>query len=225
MTLLACYGGTFDPVHCGHLAVARDVRDALAAELRLLPAADPPHKLRTFAAPAHRVRMLALAVEGEAGLSLDLRELERGGPSYTVDTLLALRADTGPARPIAWLVGSDALQHLGTWHAWRRLFELAHVVAVERPGTSLDLAALQQTAPEVADELCRRRQPAADLARSPAGGFAAVPLRRPRAESSTDIRRRIADGTPWQALVPAAVAAYIAAQGLYRDRVAVAASL
>ena len=114
--LLVCYGGTFDPVHEGHLAVARSARDALDADVALVPARDPPHKGPTRADAAQRARMLELAVAGEAGLSVDLRELHREGPSYTFASLGELRAELGDAAPIAWLVGADSLLQLHTWH-------------------------------------------------------------------------------------------------------------
>ena len=99
--LRVCYGGTFDPVHDGHLAIARAARDMLDADVSLLPARDPPHKAETRADAAQRAAMLALAIAGEQGLALDLRELGREGPSYTVDTLSGLRAELGDAVPIA----------------------------------------------------------------------------------------------------------------------------
>lgn len=136
--LLVCYGGTFDPVHEGHLAVARSARDALDADVALVPARDPPHKGPTRADAAQRARMLELAVAGEAGLSVDLRELHREGPSYTFASLGELRAELGDAAPIAWLVGADSLLQLHTWHRWRELFDRAHIVAVQRPGSQVD---------------------------------------------------------------------------------------
>ena len=101
VTLRVCYGGTFDPVHNGHLAVARAARDALQAQVFLLPAADPPHKGPTQANAQQRARMLDLALAGETGLKVDRRELYREGPSYTIDTLLELRAELGDEVPLA----------------------------------------------------------------------------------------------------------------------------
>lgn len=220
MSLLVCYGGSFDPVHAGHMAVARAVRDALDAQVRLLPAADPPHKQSTFASQSDRARMLALAIEGEPGMVLDLREFARSGPSWTVDTLQSLRTELGPEPPVAWLVGSDALPGLHTWHHWRRLFELGHVLAVERPGSTLDLAQLQELAPAVHDELRARSRDATRLADSAHGGYAVVALQRLRGESSTEVRRRIGQGLPWPGLTPPPVAAYIERHGLYRGAAA-----
>lgn len=215
MNLLACYGGSFDPVHLGHMAVARAVRDALSAEVALVPAADPPHKDATHATAAQRVRMLELAVAGEPGLRVDARELERDGPSYTVDTLRLLRAEEGPGRPIAWVVGGDSLLQLDAWHDWRRLFAHGHVLAVARPGAPLGAADIAARAPGVHRELDGRRRAAGGLAESPGGGFAVLELPRLCPESSTEVRRRIAAGDAWEAMLPAPVAGFIRDCRLY----------
>lgn len=214
---LVLYGGTFDPVHCGHLAVARAARDAMAAEVRLVPAADPPHKDATHADAAQRAEMLELAIDGAPGLCVDRRELGRAGPSYTVDTLRGLRSEFGAGRPLAWLVGGDSVLQLDAWHRWRELFELAHVLAVPRPGAPLDAGALGRLAPEVHAEVAPRWRAPAELAASAAGGFAVLAPPALREESSSELRRRIAAGEPWQAWVPASVAAFIEARGLYRS--------
>lgn len=137
------HGGSFDPVHNGHLAIARAVRDALGGELALVPARDPPHKPPTAASAAQRVQMLELAIAGEPGLRVDRRELRRPGPSYTVDTLFELRSELGEEVAIAWLIGADSLLQLHTWYRWRRLFDLAHIVAVPRRGVAVDAADLR----------------------------------------------------------------------------------
>jgi nicotinate-nucleotide adenylyltransferase len=210
------YGGSFDPVHNGHLAVARAARDGLQAEVWLVPAADPPHKAKTHAPAAVRAELLALAVAGEPGLHVERCELQRPGPSYTVDTLTALRADLGAQAPLAWLVGSDALLQLHTWHRWQSLFALAHVVVVQRPDATLDAARLRQQAPAVLAEISQRWLPPDALQDSPAGGFCLLTLPALRPESSTELRRRIAAGEPWRDWVPEAVADRIEALKLYR---------
>ena len=215
--LLVCYGGTFDPVHHGHLAVARAARDALVADVSLIPAHDPPHKGPTRADAIQRAAMLDLAIAGEAGLSVDRRELLREGPSYSFDTLGELRAEHGEQAPIAWLIGADSLLQLHTWHRWRDLFDRAHIVAVQRPGSEVDAVRLRAQAPEVLAEIAGRWLPPGDLATIASGGFALLPLPELRPESSTELRRRIREGGDWQAWVPPAVAAYIVSQRLYRD--------
>ncbi|KLJ01694.1 nicotinate-nucleotide adenylyltransferase [Luteimonas sp. FCS-9] len=206
------YGGTFDPVHCGHLAIARAARDALRCTVRLMPAADPPHRAPPGADATQRAAMIALAIDGEPGLLLDREELLRGGRSYTVDTLAGLRARLGDAHPLAWLVGADSLLGLTGWHRWRALFDLAHLVVAERPGSGLDGA----LPPELADCLAGRwtDDPAA-LSAVPAGRV--LRLRQPlHAASATQVRARVAAGAPLDGLVPAAVAAFIEEKALYR---------
>ena len=164
MNLLACYGGSFDPVHLGHLAIARGVRDALDADVALVPAADPPHKDATHVAAGLRARMLELAIAGEPGLRVDRRELDRKGPSYTIDTLRLVRAGEGPYRPIAWVVGGDSLLQLESWYRWRELFSHGHVLAVARPARRLTPPPSPRARRNLHDQLDSRRTPAQALA-------------------------------------------------------------
>ena len=210
------YGGTFDPVHNGHLAIACAVRDALDADVHLVPAADPPHKGDTHADAEQRAAMLALAVAGEAGLQVDRRELRRSGPSWTLDTLLDVRAEVGPRQPLVWLIGSDSLVQLHTWHRWRELFDHAHILAVQRPGSAVDAEWIEQRAPDVYARIAPSWREACTLSQSPAGGFGVFTLDQPREESSTELRRRIRSGEPWRTWVPEPVADYIRANGLYQ---------
>ena len=214
--LLVCYGGTFDPVHNGHLAVARAARDALDADVALVPAHDPPHKGPTRADATQRAEMLDLALAGETGLSVDRRELRRDGPSYTFDTLGELRRELGVAAPIAWLIGADSLLQLHAWHRWRELFDRAHLVAVQRPGSQVDARRLREQAPDVLAEIADRWLPPQALAETAHGGFALLPMAELRPESSTELRRRIGEDRDWRGWVPPAVAAYIVRHGLYR---------
>lgn len=214
MGLLLLYGGTFDPVHRGHLATARAARDALGCTVHLMPAADPPHRPAPGADAAQRAAMVELAIAGEPGLLLDRRELHRGGRSYTVDTLLALRAETGADRPLAWLVGADSLLGLPGWNRWQLLFELAHLVVAERPGSALD-APLPAALAEALEP--RWTDMPADLQRAPAGRV--LRLRQPlHPASATEVRARAARGLPIDDQVPAAVAAFIEETGLYGSR-------
>lgn len=216
MPLRVFYGGTFDPVHCGHVAIARAARDALQAEVRLMPAADPPHRPSPGADAPHRARMLELAIAGEPGLAVDLRELERAArhpsvPSYSVDTLEQLRGRIGDTAPVAWLLGADSFAILPKWRDWQRLFELTHLVVAEREGNPLDEALPPELAAALSGRWAARPQ---DLRIAPAGRV--LRLRQPlHAASATDLRARIADGRPWHDRVPPAVAAYIQRHGLY----------
>lgn len=221
MSLRVYYGGTFDPVHDGHLAIARAARDALDATIRLMPAADPPHRAPPGANAAQRARMLDLAVAGEPRLLVDTRELARAGRSYTVETLRELRREIGAAAPVALLVGADSFLDLPQWREWQALFDLAHFVVAQRPGSSLE----QGLAPELAALVAGRD--AADpavLRAAPAGRV--LRLNQPLyAESASEVRQRIAAGQPWQDLVPAPVAVYIERHGLYAGRAAAGAPL
>jgi nicotinate-nucleotide adenylyltransferase len=212
------YGGTFDPVHEGHLAIARAAQRAFAQPVWLLPAADPPHRAPPGASAVQRATMLELAVGCERELRVDRRELSREGPSYTIDTLEEVRGEVGPQLPLVWILGVDSLLQLDGWHHWRRLFEHAHLLGVERPGTRLDADWLRERAPAVHAELEARWTTPAELARAPAGGYAPLPISPLRSESATEVRRRIAAGEDWSALVPPLVARYIREQGLYGCR-------
>ena len=170
--LLACYGGTFDPVHRGHVAIALAVADALQAPVRLLPAADPPHRAPPGASASQRAQMLDLAVDGEARLCVDRRELDRDGPSYTLDTLVDLRREFGPEVALVWVLGMDSVCDLHRWHRWKELLDHAHLLGVERPGASVGQGALAQASPEVAAELEGRRCTPLDLQRRASGGTA-----------------------------------------------------
>ncbi|WP_238601284.1 nicotinate-nucleotide adenylyltransferase [Xanthomonas arboricola] len=209
------YGGTFDPVHLGHLAIACAARDELGALVHLVPAADPPHRPAPGASAAQRAHMLELALADTPDLVLDTRELRRashgGAPSYTVETLRELRDELGPTTPIAWLLGADAFIGLSGWHQWQALFGLAHFVIAARPGAPLDLADAPQLAAAVQGRWADR---AGDLGTSPAGRLWSLqqPL---RSESASAVRSRIASGGAWQALLPAPVAAFIVQEGLY----------
>lgn len=209
--LLVLYGGTFDPVHLGHVAVARAARDALGATVAFMPAADPPHRAPPGAGATDRAAMLDLALADEPGLAVDRRELRRAGRSWTVDTLHALRADVGGDAPVALLVGADSFAALPTWKDWRALFDLAHFVVAGRDGSPGGAG----LAPGLAEAVAGREAGAADALRSaPAGRV--LWLRQPLfPHSASEVRARIAAGAPWEALVPAPVAAYIRAHRLY----------
>ncbi|KAF1710676.1 nicotinic acid mononucleotide adenylyltransferase [Pseudoxanthomonas kalamensis DSM 18571] len=210
------YGGTFDPVHNGHLAVARDAGNALGVPVWLTPAADPPHRAPPGASAGQRAAMLERALDGQGRLRMDLRELRRADAdperrSWTIDTLHELRGELGPHAPIALLLGADSFVGLPSWRDWRELFALAHFVVADRPGSPLDGGLPAELAQILAERLS---DSATALETAPAGRI--WRLQQPlRPESATDIRRRIVAGQPWRGLVPAAVADYILAHGLY----------
>lgn len=213
---LAILGGTFDPVHYGHLRAADEVRDALdLCDVRLVPAGDPPHREAPRASARDRVAMLDLAAREFPGLVVDTREIARAGKSYTVDTLRELRAER-PGTPLVLIVGTDAFRGLATWHEWRSLFDLAHIIVVPRPG--VDVGAGLPDA--LAREWRARHSEDARALRSAAAGSIYVQPVTAQPISSTAIRRAIADGNATSVeiagLLPSAVLAYIESHGLYR---------
>jgi len=204
------YGGTFDPVHCGHLAVADAASTLLAADVDLLPSADPPHRALPGASAAQRAAMLDVAILGHPRLHVDRRELRRDGPSYSVDTLEEVRSEIGPDAPLAWLLGADAFRDLATWHRWHELFDLAHLVVAVRPGHPMD-----PLVPALQLEVAARWTDDPVLLEATANGLLLLldlPL---RPETASNVRERIAAGLRWEDEVPPAVAAYIHAQRLY----------
>jgi len=195
-TPLAIFGGTFDPIHLGHLSVAWEASELLDADVCLLPASLPPHRPPPIASAAQRVAMLRAALQGQSRLQLDTRELARSGPSYTVDTLHELRAEHG-ARPLILLLGADAFANLMTWHRWRELFVLAHLGVLSRPGVSTTLPA------ELEREVAGRRVSApAILHGLPAGKVIQLTVT-PLEISATRIRELLAAGRDPRYLLPA----------------------
>lgn len=211
---LGLYGGAFDPVHHGHLRLALECRERLAlAEVRLLPTGRAPHREAARASGSQRLAMLQLAVDQEAGLAADARELERQRPSYTVDTLLDIRAEQGMARSLIWILGLDAFLGLPTWHRWDELLHLCHLVVIHRPGYHFDPGISPQLA-----ELTRGHQTddPQQLHAVPSGRLLFLPL--PLLEiSSTAIRARVRTGHSIRYLVPDAVQAFINTHSLYRQ--------
>ncbi len=175
--LLALYGGTFDPIHLGHIQVAQAARSACGfASVRLLPAADPPLRPPPGASAAHRVAMVRLACEGLPGFEVDDRELRRSGPSFTVDTLAEVRAEIGPERPLVWLLGRDAISRIDRWHRHEALLRHAHFLVLDRPGWTDDgagIGAVPAPAPAAvrAWVQAHRRDDLRQLHMSPAGGL------------------------------------------------------
>lgn len=215
------YGGTFDPVHNGHLAVARHARDTLSANVHLMPAADPPHKGPTHADAMQRASMLELASAGEPGLVVDIRELRRQGPSYTIDTLHDIRGELGGDVPIALLLGTDSFRGLPSWKSWRELFDHTHFVVAERAGDHIEDVLPSELAECLAD---RWTASVETLQQVPAGHV--YRLEQPlRPESASDIRHRIALHQPWQDRVPPAVAEFIIQWDLYSGQAVTPAPL
>lgn len=207
---IGIFGGTFNPIHFGHLRSALEVRECLGlAELRLMPSARPPHRSAPECAAAERLEMVRLAVAGEPGLVCDEREILRAGPSYTVDSLREVREELGPAPSLCLVMGADALLGLADWHQWQLLTDYAHLVVIARPGWHFPSSGA--VADWLQPLLC---QQAADLRQQPSGRVHLLQLR-PLDISSTEIRELIAAGRSPRYLLPDPVWSRIRSAGLY----------
>jgi nicotinate-nucleotide adenylyltransferase len=209
--MIGILGGTFDPVHFGHLRPALEVQEALALEeLRLIPCHIPPHRSQPHASAAQRMAMLEAAVGRHPVFRIDARELRRGGPSYTFDTLVSLREELGDAG-LCLLMGMDAFGDLTTWHRWDELMELCHLVVMTRPGADVPAGG------ELAGFIrCHRVPEAAGLRRRPAGLLLFQPVTA-LAISASRLRALLAEGLSPAFLMPDAVIEIINREGLYRD--------
>jgi len=192
---LAIFGGTFDPIHLGHLSVAWEASELLDAEVRLMPASVPPHRPSPLANAQQRVAMLKAALQKQSRLTLDTRELERSGPSYTIDTLTELRKEQGD-RPLVLLLGVDAFAGLPLWHRWRELFDVTHIGVLNRPG-------VQVTLPDtlLAEIAIRRTDDPSTLHATPAGKVTELSVT-PLEISATRIRELLAEGRDPRYLLP-----------------------
>lgn len=210
LPLVACFGGTFDPVHNGHLQAAREVgQRADCREVRLIPCHVPPHRETPSATPAARVAMLELAVMNDGKLKVDTRELERDGPSYTVDTLASLRKEFGDGVALGWVLGADAVAGLNGWRDWQRLPELAHLLLLDRPGYALPKrgAVAELLGPRLVTSMI-------DLHAEPAGRVWCVG-QTPLSVSASAVREALASRRSAAHLLPLQVWAYIKQQQLY----------
>lgn len=207
---LGLFGGTFDPIHHGHLRLALEAGECLGLEqVRLLPCHQPPHRATPDVGSAERAEMLRLAVADCPTLRVDNRELERDGPSYTLESLRSVRAEVGPQTALVWIMGSDAFAGLASWYRWRELLDYAHLLVVARPGWELP------TQGPLADWLAQHRVEPDTLDARPCGGIVVRTLRL-LPISATEIRALIGAGRSPQFLMPEAVWQYIQARGLYR---------
>ena len=197
---IGIFGGTFDPVHMGHLIIAEDARAALDLDRVLfIPAGQPWFKsYRRITAARHRLAMVRLAVADNPLFDVSDIEILRTGPSYTVDTLAELRRQYAPDDELIVILGIDALREIDRWHMPRRLFELARVVGMARPGASLDPSVLNAAIPGASARLRLLDGALIDI-------------------SGTDVRRRAASGRSIRYRVPAAIEAYIREHALYTN--------
>jgi len=209
-------GGTFDPIHYGHLRLAEEMAEGLGlSEVRIIPAGQPPHRDLPRTQAAHRLEMVRRAVAGNPRFVADYREIRCASPSYTVNTLAALRDELGAEQPLWLLLGADAFLGLPAWHDWRRLFDLAHVAVAQRPGTNL---LLSDALPSPLRDEVRARQVADDGSAMSAGGTIVLRSMTPLDISATAIREALAQRHSVRYLLPDAVLDYIQQHQLYKPQ-------
>ena len=205
--MIGIFGGTFDPIHYGHLRSALEVKEIFGlAEVRLIPSAQPPHREQPAATALMRLHMLELAIKNQPGLMVDTRELNRNGASYMVDTLKSLRQEF-KNEPLLLFIGSDAFNHLKTWYQWQHLFDFAHIVVMTRPGFKI----------QNLDEFFEARltNDSTELAHNAAGKLYFQQVTQLDI-SATAIRNMIAKQQNPGFLLPVAVIAYIRQHKLYQ---------
>ncbi|APV49007.1 hypothetical protein BWI17_04515 [Betaproteobacteria bacterium GR16-43] len=214
MAPIGLFGGTFDPIHFGHLRLATELAEGFGLEkVVFLPAGLPYHRGRdSHATNEQRLTMVKLATQRDSRFDVDDRELKRDGPTYTYDTLWEYRQERGADQPIVFLIGSDAFAQINTWHKWQSLFGLAHfAVAIRADDAAWQSKGPGAFPPEVGPRVTLNRR---ELLASPAGKvmtFSMTPL----AISSTAIKNLAHDGASIRYLTPDPVAEYIRSHKLY----------
>jgi nicotinate-nucleotide adenylyltransferase len=206
---IGLFGGTFDPIHQGHLDVAQAARRALALDVVwMIPARLPPHRRPPLASAAHRFAMVAMAIESEEGLRVSDLEMDAEGPSYTVTTLDRLEAHGLDHRGLFFITGADAFKDIETWKGYPGVLDRCHFVVVSRPG--LPAVDLRAALPGLAG---RMREAPCSVSAAPSIFLVAAPT---APVSSTGVRQAIRERRPLSGLVPARVAGHIERHGLYR---------
>lgn len=207
---LGIFGGTFDPIHVGHLRGAIDCRELLDLEqVQFLPAALPPLKATPGVSAEHRAAMVEIAIADLPGFSVDRREIDRPGVSYTIDTVREIRREAGAAKPLVFIMGLDSLRTLHRWRNWQDLLTVVNIAVLKRPGYTASVD------PEVSRWLEAHSVSATQLLHHPEGSVAI--LEQPGLEvSSTAVRAAMGVGRMPRFLLPEPVLEYIAHHGLYR---------
>jgi nicotinate-nucleotide adenylyltransferase len=210
--LIGLLGGTFNPIHNGHLRLAQELADALNfSEVRFIPSANPPHKTAPKISAQHRAAMVQLAITDNSLFKLDTRELDRTGASFTIDTLISLQEELGGSVALCLMMGSDAFSKLNTWHRWQALLDYCHIILVQRPASAIQ--------PKLAEELSvllhnHYTENISDLTNENAGyihmqKITALDM------TSTNIRAQLEAGVSPRYLMPDNVIAYIRNNNLY----------
>ncbi|MGQ0442245.1 MAG: nicotinate-nucleotide adenylyltransferase [Methylophilaceae bacterium] len=214
MQLIGLLGGTFNPIHFGHLRMAQELADALNFdEVRFIPSANPPHKATPAVSAEHRAAMVKLAIADNPLFNCDTRELTRNGASYTIDTLISLRRELGEATSLCLLLGSDAFMQLNRWHRWQELLHYCHIILVQRPNTSANQHELVNDLEQLLQ--AHYRQDIASLSTRNAG-YIHMQATTTQDISSTVIRAQLKQGKNLRYFVPHTVLEYITLTQLYQ---------
>lgn len=213
---LGLFGGTFDPVHFGHLRLAEEAIGHLGlGGVRWIPAGQPPHRGTPEVTAEQRLEMVLRCTAENGHFSVDASEVKAAAPSYTVNTLERLRAELGPEQPLVLLVGADAFAGLPTWHRWQEILTLAHVAVSHRPGFPVEVASLPSALASTFK--AHRLTTVNGLKDAPAGGIATFAMTQ-LAISATQIRKLLNNGLSARYLLPDSVLDYIQRHQLYRNR-------
>lgn len=218
-SLVGIFGGTFDPIHCGHLQIAEQVRDAAGlSTVYFIPAGEPRLRNPPVASARDRVAMVSAAISDNPGFALDECEVRRQSVSYTIDTLRELKQRLGEHATLCFIIGTDAFQKLPGWHEWQALFGLCHFIIADRPGYRLAAPDTGALSDRVLEEACagRRISVAKDLEKTSSGLIFVAPTTLTDI-SSTTIRARIGAGKSIRYLVPDAILDYIDNHHLYAN--------
>lgn len=215
MSPIGILGGTFDPIHYGHLRLAQEVADQLRlAGVRFVPSGTPPHRPAPAASAADRLAMVQLAVAGNPQFSVDQCEIGKTDLGYTVDTLTLLREELGAAQSLVLVMGADAFLDLATWSRWHQLFDLVHIAVAYRPGFSVDTWQSRMPQPLAAEYQVRLMQQPLAVHLAPTGGIVVVPI--PALDiSATLIREMTSKNASIRYLVPDEIYQYIQEHKLY----------
>lgn len=212
MQTIGLLGGTFNPIHFGHLRMAQELADSLGlSEVRFIPSANPPHKAAPQVSAENRAAMVQLAIANNPAFKFDDRELHRAGASYTVDTLQSLRDELGKEASLILMMGSDAFTKFNSWHRWQDIIKLCHIVLVQRPASTP-----KDALPKVLETFLHRHytEHAEELHESSAG-LVTMQAITPLEISSTAIRQTLGTKRSARYLIPDSVLDYIANQQLY----------
>jgi nicotinate-nucleotide adenylyltransferase len=217
-SLIGIFGGTFDPIHYGHLRIAEEVAEMIDVQkMHFIPAGYPRLRCSPEASLQHRAAMVGLAIEGNPRFILDEREIRRPGVSYSVESLRELKQELGEDATLCFVTGADAFMNLASWHRWRELFELCHFIIAARPGHVLteNLDMLPQ---ELSAECTRRWVSSVDSLRHATSGMIFIAQTTLLDISATVIRARVAAGKSIRYLIPDVALDYIAVNHLYSEK-------